>query len=160
MSKHGRAVYGSRFTAQRAYAYNMAERILRNYDALIDAVREVRSTRKHSSISGGGGKAYISDPTAQTAITNLTPLAVAELPDGYKVRQPERWISIIARAYREFPKNESEAIRLLYTGKTAVWTGIMFGLDESTVYRIRSDFRQYVVELACQYGLVRVAPAE
>ena len=160
MSSHGRAVYGSRFTAKRALAYNMVERMLRNYDDIADAVREARAGRKRTSGISGGNRAQISDPTAQTAITNITPLSCVELPNGYKVFQPEKWLSIIARAYREFPQTEARAMRHFYTGKTAVWTAVMYSIDESTVYRIRADFRQYLVELACQYGLVKVAPAE
>lgn len=160
MSKQSRAVYGSRFSAQRALAYNTVERMLKRYDEIVLAVNDARADSKRSQITGGSGTAHISDPTAATAIRHLTPLAIVELIDGCKVHKPETWLAIINRAYRDFPPIESRAMRHFYSGKTATWTAVTFGMDESTVYRIRADFRQYLVELACQYDLVRVAPAE
>jgi hypothetical protein len=58
--------------------------------------------------------------------------------------------------YDECPAIEKKAMLYFYGGHSAVDTALEIGMDESTVYRIRSEFRHMMTEIACQFGLVYV----
>lgn len=143
----------------RDKAYRLVEKILRNQRSIERAVKEARmQSGGHSG--GGSGHAYISDPTAQQAVRLATELQAVTLDNGWTVRLPERWLKIVQHLYRECPATESRAMRYYYSGHSAVETGVYCAMDESTVYRIRQEFRHMATELACQLGLVRVASVE
>lgn len=124
------------------------------------AVKEARMQAGSQHSTGGGGHTYISDPTAQTAVRLATDLAAVTLDDGWTVRRPEQWLRIVRYLYSECPSAESKAMRYYYRGHSALETGMQYFMDESTVYRIKSEFKHMATELACQYGLVRVASAD
>ena len=143
----------------RNNAYRLVERFLRNQRVIERAVKEARmQSGGHSG--GSSGHAYISDPTAQQAARLATELQAVTLDNGLVVRLPERWLKIVQHLYRECPATESRAMRYYYSGHNAIETGVYCAMDESTVYRIRQEFRHMATELACQCGLVRVASAE
>ena len=145
----------------RAMAYNRVETMLRNQTAIERAVAEARAEQR-SGRSGGGssGHAFVSDPTAQQAVTASIPLRSVTLDNGYVVREPERWLGIIHYLYEHSPAAEASAMRYFYDGHSAVETSVNFSIGGSTVYYIREDFRAMGVELACQYGLVSVVERE
>ena len=141
----------------RAMAYQRVETMLRNQTAIERAVAEARAEQR-SGRSGGGssGHAFVSDPTAQQAVTASLPLRSVTLDNGYVVRDPERWLGIVHYLYTHFPAADAAAMRFFYSGHSAVETGMKCNIGGSTVYHIREDFRAAGVELACQYGLVSV----
>ena len=145
----------------RAMAYQRVETMLRNQTAIERAVAEARAEQR-SGRSGGGssGHAFVSDPTAQQAVTASIPLRSVTLDNGYVVREPERWLGIIHYLYEHFPAADASAMRYFYDGHSAVETSMNFSIGGSTVYYIREDFRAMGVELACQYGLVSVVERE
>ena len=143
----------------RNNAYRLVERVLRNQRGIERAVKEARM--QSGGHSGGcSGHVYISAPTAQQAVRLATELQAVTLDNGWTVRLPERWLKIVQHLYRECPATESRAMHYYYSGHSAIETGVYCAMDESTVYRIRQEFRHMATELACQCGLVRVASAE
>lgn len=143
----------------RNKAYRLVEKVLRNQHGIERAVKEARL--QPGGHSGGcAGHAFVSDPTAQQAVRLATELRAVTLDDGWTLRSPERWLTIVNHLYAECPATESNAMRYYYSGHNAVETGAHCAMDESTVYRIRQEFRHMATELACQYGLVRVVNAE
>lgn len=144
----------------RDRAYRTVEKVLQREGEIEIAVKEARLQAGSRTRTGGGGHTYISDPTAQTAVRLATDLAAVTLDDGWTVRRPEQWLRIVRYLYSECPSAESKAMRYYYRGHSALSTSMRFHMDESTVYRIKSEFRHMATELACQYGLVRVASAE
>ena len=143
----------------RNKAYRLVEKVLRNQRGIERAVKEARL--QPGGHSGGcAGHAFVSDPTAQQAVRLATELSVVTLDDGWTLRMPERWLTIVNHLYAECPATESNAMRYYYGGHNAVETGAHCAMDESTVYRIRQEFRHMATELACQYGLVRVVSDE
>lgn len=102
----------------------------------------------------------MSDPTAQQAVRLATELKAVTLDNGWTLRWPERWLRVIGCAYDNCYPYEARAMRYYYDGHTAVMTGEQYGMDQSTVYRIRAEFLHLATELACQYGLVRVVSDE
>ena len=141
----------------RAMAYQRVETMLRNQTAIERAVAEARAEQR-SGRSGGGssGHAFVSDPTAQQAVTASIPLRSVTLDNGYVVRDPERWLGIVHYLYTHFPAADAAAMRFFYSGHSAVETAVKREISERSVYNIREDFRAMGVELACQYGMVNV----
>ena len=145
----------------RAMAYNRVETMLRNQTAIERAVDEARAEQRGGHSGGGSsGHAFVSDPTAQQAVTASIPLRSVTLDNGYVVREPERWLGIIHYLYEHFPAADASAMRYFYDGHSAVETSVRREISERSVYNIRDDFKAMGVELACQYGLVSVVERE
>ena len=145
----------------RAMAYNRVETMLRNQTAIERAVDEARAEQRGGHSGGGSsGHAFVSDPTAQQAVTASIPLRSVTLDNGYVVREPEKWLGIIHYLYEHFPAADASAMRYFYDGHSAVETSMRREISERSVYNIRDDFKAMGVELACQYGLVSVVERE
>ena len=145
----------------RAMAYNRVETMLRNQIAIERAVDEARAEQRGGHSGGGSsGHAFVSDPTAQQAVTASIPLRSVTLDNGYVVREPERWLGIIHSLYEHFPVADASAMRYFYDGHSAVETSVRREIGERSVYNIRDDFKAMAVELACQFGLVSVVEKE
>lgn len=145
----------------RAMAYNRVETMLRNQTAIERAVDEARAEQRGGHSGGGSsGHAFVSDPTAQQAVTASIPLRSVTLDNGYVVREPEKWLGIIHYLYEHFPAADASAMRYFYDGHSAVETSVRREISERSVYNIRDDFKAMGVELACQYGLVSVVERE
>ena len=145
----------------RAMAYNRVETMLRNQTAIERAVDEARAEQRGGHSGGGSsGHAFVSDPTAQQAVTASIPLRSVTLDNGYVVREPEKWLGIIHYLYEHFPAADASAMRYFYDGHSAVETSARREISERSVYNIRDDFKAMGVELACQYGLVSVVERE
>ena len=145
----------------RAMAYNRVETMLRNQTAIERAVDEARAEQRGGHSGGGSsGHAFVSDPTAQQAVTASIPLRSVTLDNGYVVREPERWLGIIHYLYEHFPAADASTMRYFYDGHSAVETSMRREISERSVYNIRDDFKAMGVELACQYGLVSVVERE
>ena len=145
----------------RAMAYQRVETMLRNQTAIERAVDEARAEQRGGHSGGGSsGHAFVSDPTAQQAVTASIPLRSVTLDNGYVVREPERWLGIIHYLYEHFPAADASAMRYFYDGHSAVETSMRREISERSVYNIRDDFKAMGVELACQYGLVSVVERE
>ncbi len=145
----------------RAMAYQRVETMLRNQTAIERAVDEARAEQRGGHSGGGSsGHAFVSDPTAQQAVTASIPLRSVTLDNGYVVREPEKWLGIIHYLYEHFPAADASAMRYFYDGHSAVETSVRREISERSVYNIRDDFKAMGVELACQYGLVSVVERE
>ena len=142
----------------RARAYKLVEYILRNDEAIKEAIIETRLKQRIGGNTGGGasGHAMISDPTAMAAIKQTSRIKSVVLDDGNTVHQPEKWLMVLNYLYSVFPKSERRAVRYFYNGHSAVETSMRFETSERNFYYMREDFRQACVELACQCGLVKV----
>ena len=141
----------------RAMAYQRVETMLRNQTAIERAVDEARAEQRGGHSGGGSsGHAFVSDPTAQQAVTAALPLSSVTLDNGYVVREPEKWLGIIHYLYEHFPAADALTMRYFYGGHNAVETSMRREISERSVYNIRDDFKAMGVELACQFGLVSV----
>lgn len=142
----------------RVRAYKLVEYILRNDEAIKNAIVEARLEQSSGGNTGGGGSghAMVSDPTAISAIKQTSRIKSVVLSDGNIVHQPEKWLMVLNYLYSVFPKSERRAVRYFYDGHSAVETSMRFETSERNFYYIREDFRQACVELACQCGLVKV----
>ena len=142
----------------RARAYKLVEYILRNDEAIKNAIVEARLKQSIGGDTGGSGSghAMVSDPTAMAAIKQISRIKSVVLDDGNTVYHPEKWLMVLNYLYSVFPKTERRAVRYFYNGHSAVETSMRFETSERNFYYMREDFRQACVELACQCGLVKV----
>lgn len=123
--------------------YRYIEKILYKQNDLEFAIEDARAEQiaNKGFKSGGGGRSFISDPTAQKAIKMATPLKSVFVPGLGDVDRPEELRSILEQAYA----NEREWRRQLLRKRYRVGTSIkMLSIDydrsEKTVYNICSTF--------------------
>lgn len=90
----------------------------RHYGAIKRAVYEKRydpATEKQ----GGGGHAFVSDPTANKAMRNAGEIEKVAVPigggDSFLLRYPERWLRVVEKTRAHYGNfQQGELIALLY----------------------------------------------
>lgn len=143
--------------------YKTVERRLYTLDALRDAVIDARAEMdaRKAGMQGGGGHAYVSDPTASSVIKHFTPIRSVLISDGRgnveEVYKPEKWLYIIDEALKELDEYRRDAITARYQKRHRV---IKISLDnpagERTIYDWCKDFVHEVSLMAVAHGLVKI----
>ena len=121
------------------------------------AVQDARiDTPKPEKVIGDPNK--ISDPTAQTAINNLTPLSLVYIGDNI-LKYPEHWLTVICRTYN-WCKRQSEthfqAVRKKYLGENYLKICREVNVSCKTLYNMIAHARQYAALQAVQFGLIYI----
>jgi len=146
------------YKTRRKKAYSLVKSIFRAEKDIKLAVLEAK-TAKRKEICGGGGQSYKSDPTAGETIRHLTEVPVIRL-DNWIIHRPEDWLRVIAYTYENTRETERAVMRKYYNGRKISEIALDdCGYAESTLYAILDNFQHMAVEIACQYGLVRVVDA-
>lgn len=141
--------------SSRDKAYNLVRAVLRAENDIKLAVLEAKTSQKRGA-SGGVGRAFVSDPTAQTAERHLTELPAVTV-GRWRLRQPEAWLRVIALAYENAKGHEREIVKRYYAGeKIAEMESNGCGYTMRSIYVFIHNFENLAVEIACQYGLVKV----
>ena len=148
-----------RKNGMRAWCYRYVDKLLFNEEKIRLEVESIRNDR-HSERVGGGGNAFISDPTATTALANIKPIDHVTI-DGVVYRQPEEWLKLLAHIKSQCCDIEREVYNAKYTKKI----GVEQALDElhisrTTYFNIVDGIKGYAVELGCQEGLLMVCRLE
>lgn len=151
--------YDMEYKTKRKKAYNLVKSIFRNEKEIKLAILEAK-TAKRKEICGGGGQSYKSDPTAGETVRHLSDVPVIRL-DNWIIHRPEDWLKVIAFTYENTRENERRIMRKYYSGRKISEIAMQddCGYAESTLYAILDNFQHMAVEIACQYGLVRVVDA-
>ena len=143
--------------------YKTVERRLYTLDALREATVDARADMeaKRVGMQGGGGHAFVSDPTAATAIKHFTPVRSVLISDGRgnieEVRRPETWLYVIDGALSQLEDFKRNVIEARYKKKHRVIKVSMENpVGERTVYDWCRDFVHEVSLWAVAYGLVKV----
>lgn len=121
------------------------------------AVRERRMDSGHTGKATAGKSGYISDPTAQEAIRNVTPIKSIWVKDT-KVLHPEKWLYVIRATYEHLDNIQSKVARSRYHGENYQDTCIKLCISSSTYARIMAETRMYAAACAAQFGLVKIVP--
>lgn len=142
--------------SKRKKAYDLVKHVFRNEELIKLAVLEAK-TREHKEMCGGGGTSYKSDPTAGKSIRALTDVPVVRV-DDWLLRRPEDWLRVIQLTYANTKDLERSIMRKYYSGYriAEIARNEDCGYAESTLYSILDNFQQLAVEIACQFGLIRV----
>lgn len=138
---------------KRKRVYDLVQSILWAQEDIRLAVVEAK-TRQGHNMTGGGGHAHVSDPTAAQAERLLTPVAAVRV-NSLLVRNPETWLYVIQMAYGEALNEGKMAKRYFAHDRVADIAGD-FGFEPPTVYVAIKNFTNLVIAAACQYGLVKV----
>lgn len=120
-----------------------------------DAVKSKRLDTGKTK-TGGGGHAFVSDPTAMAGIAAATEVKAVILYDGIVIRHPEKWLQVVDSTYKHLDSLESEVAKSKYSHDDYRDTCTRFGIGQSTYYCIINDCRIYAKMAACQLGLIRV----
>lgn len=127
--------------------------------SMVDDIKAERVARK--GFTGGGGHAFVSDPTAIVAIKNATPIRSIKLDMGVyemTVFHPEAWLAVIAETYRLYDGQlAGKAMRERYEGDKSpdvIW-GLM-GINKPCYYRWREEFLTDATILATKKKLIEI----
>ncbi len=147
-------------------AQKLVEKRLGQYALIKKAVADCRADKNFNGKSGGKGKAYISDPTANTAISNVTPLAciVIEInKKSTKIKYPEKWLELGKAVFEHFANTNNINInvkRLLYykfiKHKNYNFICTKLGISKSKYYKELDKILWFGISYACQIGLMKV----
>lgn len=142
--------------SKRSRAYAVVRSIFKLEREIRLAVIEAKTAQK-KDLSGGGGHAFISDPTAGQAARLMTEVKLVTMEDGKKIYRPEVWLRVINLTYKLTPDKEGDIMRRYYAGeKFASMSTEGCGYELPSLYVFRRSFENLAVEIACQFGLVKV----
>lgn len=146
----------ARRMTRRKKAYDIVKHIFAAEQAIKLAVIEAKTAERRELCGGSGGVSRKSDPTAGKSIRQLTKVPVIRI-DDWLVRRPEDWLMVIELTYANTRELERGIMRKYYSGyKISEIANSDCGYSDSTLYAILDRFQQLAVEIACQFGLVRV----
>lgn len=120
-------------------------------------VNELRNDVPKSDRMAIPGHAFISNPTENQAIRNVTPINKIQCDDGFVVRHPEEWIKVIDGVY-DFCRDEDtlNILKAWLKGHSAIRISMDLGISRTTVYDVRVALQNYAVALAAQFGLIDI----
>ena len=137
--------------------------IIRQIDFVFFAEKEIRAAvidarnRPSGGTTGGSnGHAFISDPTAMTAMRNTAELKSIVLRSERKVSYPERWLAVIERTYCACDDIKKQVAKRHYQGEHYGRTCRELAITQSTYSYLLNDVRHFAVMCAIQMGLIRV----
>ena len=120
------------------------------------AVRERRlDSGSHAGKMTAGRSGYISDPTAQTALHELTQIRYVYV-NGRKIDHPEKWLYVIRATYEHLNELQRKVAKSRYRGENYQETCCKLCVSQSTYGRIMTDTRMYAAAVAAQFGLIEI----
>ena len=137
------------------------EKYFFQYEKIRQAIHEAHANALYGTpnrdTTGGGGHAFVSDPTAQRGCALADPIGRVEI-DGETIRRPETWVKIVDTTrgrYHGTQMGEFMA-RRYFRGEDVVKTCLDMGIDRSTYYNWREDIVTYAAMASCQAGTLKV----
>lgn len=120
------------------------------------AVIDARNRPSGGTTGGSNGHAFISDPTAMTAMRNTTELRSVVLKSERKVSYPERWLAVLERTYSACDDIKQQVAKRHYRGEHYGRTCRELNITQSTYSYLLNDVRHFAAVCAAQMGLIRV----
>lgn len=132
-----------------------------DYELIKQAVADCRADSNCLNKTGGGGIAYKSDPTANKAVKNLTPInKVVIIKNGKSitVRQPEKWLKLAEGVFEHF--NDMQTRRIIVyrflQEKDYKFICSKMKLSKGKYYKQIDIILWFAMSYACQLGLVKI----
>jgi hypothetical protein len=134
--------------------------VFRHSKELKNIVYEKRNDEcKGKSLIPGGG--FISSPTENKAIRNMSLITYARCEDGFWVKYPEKWLLVIEYAMCICPDSTTRtAVNMWQCGYNANYIAKSTGLSRSSYYDIRKEVQHYAIAIAAQMRLIDVLKIE
>ena len=128
-------------------------------DDIRRAVFESRNDRHSNTTGGCSGHSRISDPTAMTAINNVTPLAYVMVDYGskiggrknsFKLGRPELWLAVVDTTYKFFDgKKQGQVLDAKFrSGECRACTCTRLGIKKSWYSVLLADALEHATRLA------------
>lgn len=141
--------------------YNTTRKIEKNLALYKDIKKAIALAREEQLTAGGhsgGGAsthAFVSDPTASTAMKLAEPLKCVYV-GGWRVDQPEAWVKAIDRVFADMGQRlEAQAARRRYIhGEKPEFTMDNMQISRQTYYNWRENFVHLVGIYAAAAGLL------
>ena len=134
---------------------NHIEGIFRREKEIKQAVWEAKNDSRGHTGGGNSGHALVSDPTAAAAMHMVDEIRTVTLDDGFVVKWPERWLSVIHATYTKCA-GSAGALKLRYAGCGYVEACNELHVGKSTYFSMLNDADNFALAAACQLGLVKV----
>ena len=103
----------------------------------------------------GRNRSGVGDPTASTAIRNLTPLRLVRIGDG-TLEWPEHWLDVIKRTKEWAPHDCLIVGEDFYAGTDRSITMAKLTIAKTQYYYLLDEFKQHAALVAVQLGLIKV----
>lgn len=122
--------------------------------------------------TGGAGtsKAYISDPTAQHALRNLSPVGTVYVPHGPRIagvcnltalRNPEKWLVVVRKTWEKFAVNHISNRVMILRYRKGYWDindiARELGVSKQRVYFVLGNIHNFALDYAKDYGAYSTA---
>ena len=140
----------------------MIERRFFQEEKIRKAVIAARNDSGAGKTGGGGsGHAFVSDPTANVAMNNVSFLRTVDIEIGKNevetVKWPEKWLAVIKATYSFYSGGViGELLRCRYSGEPYQTTCINMNISKSLYYQMMVEVQSYALACACQVGLAKV----
>ncbi len=136
----------------------LIETMLYKQKAIRDAVMDYRANMGGHTGGNAGGHAYVSDPTANTAIRNAEEIRAVTLDTGERVRWPERWVALFDAliSWAEEDSIKRGLLKRRYKGEDYRVTCLELAISQSTYSANLQEMRAYALAIACQLQLVKL----
>ncbi|MBR3459146.1 MAG: hypothetical protein IKH16_13495 [Selenomonadaceae bacterium] len=122
-----------------------------NEKQIREAVLDARNRPRMPEQNGSG----IGDPTASTAIRNVTPLRGVTVK-GELLEWPEDWLRVVDATYAWCDNDRLIVARDRYSGVDYRLTCAKITISGKTYYNFLDDVRVYASLCAAQLGLIKV----
>lgn len=125
---------------------------------VVDEEKEQRTARKGHT--GGGGHAFISNPTETAALKNIEPVRMISFGYGpYQsiIMNPELWLEVVAETYKIHENQLTGKVMYQKYEKRKPMKIIaeLTGVNRDTCYEFRKEFLRDAVGLALKKGLIK-----
>lgn len=139
------------------FHFRLIEKYLYNQRGIEMAVRDARAEQLSNQglKNGGGGHAFVSNPTEQKALKLATPIK-SVIVGEMVVRTPEKWLDVIESVYAAQNEERRRLLRQRYykQNPNTIMLSIDFSMSRKTVYNICQSFVEAVFARASYEHLV------
>ena len=135
-------------------------------DFIFYSERDIREAVTQARLSVGNGNGMVaankngfSDPTANQAVKNLSPLEKVTIRGEHVIQKPEKWLEVIEKTYSWCKKqkdNRFEVAKRRYEGEDYRKTCRELNLSNSTRRRLLEYVQIYATLQAVQLGLIQI----
>ena len=143
---------------QRSRKYDPHQKIemmFRRQAQIEQAVYEAKNDSHGHTGGGASGHAFVSDPTAAAAMHMVDEIRTVTLDDGFVVKWPERWLSVIYTTYSRCA-GSAEALKFRCSGRGYVEACNELHVGKSTYFSMLNDADNFALAAACQLDIVKV----
>lgn len=145
-----------KYQRSRKYGpHQKIEMMFRRQKQIEQAVYEAKNDSHGHAGGGTSGHAFVSDPTASAAMHMVDEIRTVTLDDGFVVKWPERWLSVIHTTYSRCA-GSAEALKFRCSGRGYVEACNELHVGKSTYFSMLNDADNFALAAACQLELVKV----